>query len=87
MIELDSSNFDSVQTLRALGCFKAYYVAFAEVVELDSLKLVRVKEEILLYTFLSDEAKSTVRKTRYFSLIHFQVTWLVRHHKQVAANI
>ena len=70
MFELSSSHFDGVRTLRALCCVKGYFVAFAEFVECNSLKLVGVKEEILLYTLPSDEAKSTVRKTRYCSLIH-----------------
>ena len=49
---------------------KCHRVALLQVIEFNALELIGMEEDILLLTFNSDEAKSSVCKTSNGSFLH-----------------
>jgi len=59
-VELDPANIDGVRALGTFSRFECHFIAFVKLVELHSLKLVRVEKEIFFLSLASNEAKSAV---------------------------
>ena len=72
---LRARDLDRVRSFRTFCDLECDGVTFAELIELDVQKLVRVEEEISLCTIALDESEALVCKTGDCSSLHWSLDW------------